>query len=178
MIKYETKAESSRLIGIIGYILKYLSVFALIIYCFEIVFGGLSLSLSSSTTADLKIGSGNNSWNKRVGLIPFQISVICALLFATRLFHFFSRGEIFTSKSVRANMSFSIAVLISVVNFWLEGLWIGTAEFVSGYRSDFVININLSEIHFVSMGFALLLLIFAAIQMNAKSQVDELRLIF
>ena len=75
-------------------------------------------------------------------------------------------------------MSFSIAVLISVVNFWLEGLWIGTAEFVSGYRSDFVININLSEIHFVSMGFALLLLIFAAIQMNAKSQVDELRLIF
>jgi len=41
-----------------------------------------------------------------------------------------------------------------------------------------VVSINLTEIHFVSMGFALLLLIFAAIQMNAKSQVDELRLIF
>ena len=178
MIKSRIEAESSRLIGIIGHILKYLSIFALVIYCFEILFGGISLSLSSTTTADFKIGVENNSWKNRIGFIPFQISVICALLLATRLFHFFSRGEVFTSKSVRANMSFSIAVLISVANFWLEGLWIGAAELLSGYKNDFVVSMNLTEIHFISMGFAVLLLMSAAIQMNAKSQVDDLRLIF
>ena len=75
-------------------------------------------------------------------------------------------------------MSFSIAVLISVANFWLEGLWIGAAELLSGYKNDFVVSMNLTEIHFISMGFAVLLLMSAAIQMNAKSQVDDLRLIF
>jgi len=177
MIKCKIKLESSKLIVLVGFILKYLSVFALVIYCFHILFGGISLSLSSTTSTVLKTGLNDGVGNNRIGFIPFQISIICTLLFAIRLFHFFSRGEIFTERTVYANMVFSIAIFMSVAIFWLEGLWIGTADLLFGH-GDFNVIINLTEIHFVSLGFALLLIIFAMIQVSAKSLIDDVRLIF
>ena len=140
--------------------------------------GGISLQLHGNAPSTFEIGVDERSWSERLARLPFQICVVAGFYWLIRLFGYFKKGEIFTERTAGTLKLLSLFVVLIGVNRFLQGVYSGLIElaFTSGENVNF--DVDIFGVDLLIIGFGLLLYAFSLVQYEAKTQTDDLRLIF
>ena len=161
----------------ISRIVQAVALMAMGLFTVMMLAGDVSVDVSNNVPIEFKMELPARLLD-HIAQLPYRLSALAALYFLFRLFGLFAKGDIFTQETVKNFRRLSLAVIAVGLNKIGTGVYVFLfSTFLSNSTSsDLYVDVTGGSLVALIMG--LMLYAFALVQQEAKTQTEDLRLIF
>jgi len=176
MINIESNRNLSS-IRRIARIVQAIALMAMGLFTVMMFMGDVSITVSNNVPAEFKMDLPTRPL-EHIARLPYLLSALAALYFLFHLFGLFAKGDIFTEGTVKNIRRLSLAVVAIGINKIGTGLYTVMFSIFLPNPTSLDLYVDVTGGALVALLMGLLLYAFALVQQEAKTQTEDLKLIF